>query len=83
MLQRRIRKREKRKLIRLKIALRTIKLALSLTLGAKQDAILLVILVTRKDIYLKIRSARSMLIKPGTSLKRLRPKKTLLPLYAI
>jgi len=83
MLQRRIRKREKRKLIRLKIALKTIKLALSLTPGAKQDAILLVILITRKDTCLKIRGARSMLIKPGTSLKRLRLKKTLLLLYAI
>ena len=57
MLQRRIRKREKRKLIRLKIALKTIKLALSLTPGAKQDAILLVTLVTKKDIYLRIRGA--------------------------
>jgi hypothetical protein len=44
---------------------------------------LLVILVTRKDIYLKIRGARSMLIKLGTSLKRLKLKKTLLLLYAI
>jgi len=82
-LKRKIREKEKRELIRPKIALRTIKLALSLTPGAKQDAILLVILVTRKDIYLKIRSTRSMLIRPGTSLKRLRLRKTLLLLYAI
>ena len=56
-LKRKIREKEKRELIRPKRALRTIKLALSLTLGAKQDAILLVILVTRKDICLKIRGA--------------------------
>ena len=41
--------------IKLKIALKTIKLALSLILKAKQNAILLVILITKKDIYLKIK----------------------------
>ena len=56
-LQKRIKEKEKRKLIKPKIALRTTKLALSLISRAKQNAILLVTLITRKDIYLRIKGA--------------------------
>jgi len=52
-----VRKKEKKKILRPKIALKIIKLALSLILRAKQNIILLVILIIRKDIYLKIRGA--------------------------
>ena len=77
-----IRERERKELIRTKTVL--IKLyPLSLIPELKLLAILLVILVTRRDTCLRTRGALSMRIKPGITPKRLRLKKTLLLRIAI
>jgi len=82
MLLKGIREGEKKELIRTKTVL--IKLyPLSLILELKLLAILLVILITRRDTCLRIRGALSMQIRPGITPKRLRLKKTLLLRIAI
>ena len=82
MLLKRIRGKEKKKLIKTKIILIKLYL-LSLIPEFKLLAILLIILATKKDTYPGIRGALSMQIKPGITPKRLKLKKMLLLRIAI
>ena len=60
------------------ITLVTTRLLLSQILEARQDVRSFAILVTKKAMCLGTRGALSILIRPGSTLKRLRPKKILL-----